>query len=146
MVSLTSLLLIIARVVTVLIKQIGGFFAPAPLCFTIRFLPLRFRPTQSTLTHVPTLHSNIPLFHAMHLSTCTMCQNQNIGSYILDKRSSIYLQPPHFLFDFSFLVLLGYDGSFSTWYRQFFLSLFSPLPSMESFTQRFSQLSRTLRL
>jgi hypothetical protein len=51
----------------------------------------------------------------MHLSTCTMRQNQNTGSYILDKRSWIYSQPPpFFLLDF-FLVPLGYDGSFSTW-------------------------------
>lgn len=42
MVPLTSLLLMVAKVVTVLIKQIGGFFAPAPLCFTIRFPPSRF--------------------------------------------------------------------------------------------------------
>jgi hypothetical protein len=111
----TSLLLMVAKVVTVLIKRIGGFFAPAPLCFTIRFLPSRFRPTQSTSTHAPTLHSEIPLFHAMHLSTCTMRQNQNTGSYILDKRSWIYSQPPpFFLLDF-FLVPLGYDGFFSTW-------------------------------
>ena len=96
----TSPLLMVARAVTVLIRRIGGFSAPALLCFTIQFLPLRFRPTQSTSTRAPTLHSIIPLFHAMHRPTCTMCQNQNTGSYILDKRSPIYSQPPHFLFDF----------------------------------------------
>ena len=79
-------------------------------------------------------------FHAMHLSTCTMCQNQNTCSYILDKRSSmIYLQPPPFFFliFFSFLVPLGYDGYFDL-VRRFFRSLFSPLPSMESIMQRLS--------
>lgn len=101
-VPLTSLLLMVAKVMTVLIRRIGRFFAPAPLCFTIQFLPSRFRPTQSTLTHALTLHSNIPPFHAIHLSTYTMCQNQNTGSYILDKRSSIYSQPTplFFLLDF----------------------------------------------
>jgi hypothetical protein len=74
----------------------------------------------------------------MHLSTCSMCHNQNTGSYILDKRSSIYSQPtPFFLLDFFFLVPLGYDGSFDLVHR-FFRSLFGPLPSMESFTQRLS--------
>jgi hypothetical protein len=137
-VPLTLLLLMVAKVVTVLIRLIGRFFAPAPLCFTIRFLPSRIRPTQSTLTHALTLQSNIPPFHAMHLSTCTMCHNQNTGSYILDKRSSIYSQPtPLFLLDFFFLVPLGYDGSFDLVHR-FFRSLFGPLPSMESFTQRLS--------
>jgi uncharacterized protein (DUF2236 family) len=86
----------VARVVAALMRQIGGSFNPAPICFIIRLLWSRFQLTLCTLMHALTLHFTTLLYRARSLPISMKIQSQNTGSYILDKRSLIYLQPPPF--------------------------------------------------
>ena len=93
----------VAKVVTALISRIGGSSNPAPICFIIWFLQLRFWPTWCMLTHALILHFTTLLYHTKSLHISMIIQCQNTGSYILNKRSSIYLQP----LPFSFWFFLG---------------------------------------
>ncbi len=87
----------VAKVLTALIGWIGGSSNPAPICFIIRFLWSRFRLTPCTLTHALTLHFTTLLYHARSLHISMIIQSQNTSSYILEKRSSIYLHPDFFI-------------------------------------------------
>ena len=135
----------VAKDVTALIRRIGGLSDPASICFITWFLWLRFRPTPCTLTHAPILHFTTLLCHARYLHLSMTIQCQNTGSYILDKRSSIYSQPLPFIFYF-FWEPLGVRRSFSRPAAiTLFDRLFGPLPSMELFHAKI-QFSQTLHL